>query len=108
LTSDFSSNSTIPTFPGAGIIADIAAASSTPTSVPFVLIASFLIYVASLVATYMMRKYQSTSVFFKAAIITGLMGVAIAVDVFDFWMMGFFLILAIAVTMASRPQGSVI
>jgi len=104
LTATFS-DTIAPTVPGADVITDVSASSSTPAQLPWVMIAGFVILVASISTTYILRKFGATSsVFIKLAIIAGLMGASISVGVFDFWMILFFLIISIAIGLASRPQ----
>jgi len=104
LTSNFSST-IAPTIPGADVITDVAASSSTPAQLPWVMIAGFVILVASISSTYVLRKFGATaSVFIKLAIIACLMGASVSVGVFDFWMVLYFLLPAIAIGLASRPQ----
>jgi hypothetical protein len=104
LTSNFSST-IAPTIPGADVITDAAASSGTPAQLPWVMIAGFVILASSMTVTYVIQKSGSgSSVLLKMAVIGGLMGASIAIGVFDFWMLLFFLLPAIAVGLASRPQ----
>jgi hypothetical protein len=104
LTSNFSST-IAPTIPGADVITDAAASSGTPAQLPWVMIVGFVTLALSLTVTATMRSFGGTaSVFIKTAVIAVCMGASVAVGVFDFWMVLFFLIPAIAIGLASRPQ----
>lgn len=106
LTSDFSSTSVTPTVPGGDVITAIATSGSTPAAVVWTFVVGFIIIVCSILATYVMRKFGSAnSIFVKMFIIVAIMGVSVAVKVFDFWMILLYLIPAIAVAWASRSQG---
>jgi hypothetical protein len=106
ITSNFSS-SINPTFPGADVVKAIAAASGTPVQLPFLLISSFVILAASLSLSYLFRRFQTGNgaVFIKIFTIAGGMGVCMALGIFDYWMILFFLIIAVAIGMGSRQQG---
>jgi len=96
-------------FPLAGVIATIAGATSpvTPSQLPLVLLAGFTIIALSLAVSGIMRKYGSGSIFVKIIVIAGVTGVFIALGNFgiDFWMLLVFLIIGIALAMASRHLG---
>jgi len=106
LTSEFRDTVT-PTMPGADVVTDAAASSGTPSQLPWVMIASFSIVGLSLLTTYVLRAFGSqASVLVKLSVVGTLMAAAIAVGVFDFWQIIFFLFPAIAIGLASRPQES--
>jgi hypothetical protein len=104
LTADFHSV-IAPPYPGADVVAEIAAASSTPSQLPFMFIGGFVILAFSIFTTWASRKFGTTSVFFKMGVIICFMGIAVALATFDWWMLIFFMIPAIAIGFASRPQG---
>ena len=102
-TSDFSTTIT-PTFPGKEVVDAIAAASDTPTQLPYTLIIGFVILALSVTTSWFMAKHGEKNLWIKLLVITVIMGFAVAVRMFDFWMLLFFLIMAIAIIMFSRRR----
>lgn len=93
--------------PGVDIIEAISAASGTPSQLPFNVIAGFVILAVSLVSSWFLAKHGSRNLWLKIILITILMAMCVAVKVFDFWMVVFFLIMAIAVALFSRQRSTV-
>lgn len=98
---------TVPTtggFPLAGVITAMANATSTPPQLPLLIIAVFIILAFSLTVSATMRKYGSGSLIPKIIAITAVMGVFIGLGNFgiDDWMLYVFLVIAVAIAMASR------
>lgn len=107
-TPDISGNFTTemePTFPGRAIIDAISEVGNTPAQLPYTIISGFLIVAASLTTSWLMRKYGSGSLLVKVFVIVAIMGVLVAVKLLDFWIIVIFLIIAIAMMMASRHTG---
>jgi hypothetical protein len=104
MTGSFSTTVT-PTFPGADIFVDIAAASSTPVQVPLMIVSCVGILILSLLGSWITRRFGNGNVIVKVIIILCMMGVLVGVGVFDFWMIMVFAILAIALAMASQQRG---
>lgn len=96
-----------PTYPGASVISDIAAASGTPAQLPFTILFAFLVLALSLVVTYLMRQSLASSLLVKFLVIAFAMWIGIVLNVVDFWMLLFFIFPAIAILAASK-QGSLI
>lgn len=103
---DVSPDPAVGEFPLAGVIATVAAATTlpTPSQLPLVLIAGFTIIGLSLAISGIMRKYGSGTIFVKILVIAGIMGIFVAFGNFgiDFWMIFIFLIIGVALAMASR------
>lgn len=91
------------TFPLAGVIAAVAAATSTPPQLPLLIIACFFILAASLTTSYTLRKFGSGSLIVKAFVIIGVMGIFVALTDWgiDFWMVVITAILMTAIAMMS-------
>lgn len=91
-------------FPLAGVIAAVADSTGTPAQLPLLLIAMFIIIASSLTASYIFRTYGVGSIVLKIVTIVVFMGIFIALKNFgvDFWMMVVFLIISVAMAMASR------
>lgn len=107
LTTDFRDTIT-PTAPGSEIVSAIAAASSTPSQLPFFLISGFVILVISLCMTYAMKKSSgTTSYIVKCVAMACLMGISVATSVFDWWMPLLWALPVIAMGFASKPTGVV-
>jgi hypothetical protein len=94
-------------FPLAGVISDIATATSTPAQLPLVFIAGFVILIVSLAASAIIRERGSGSVIAKIVAISATMGIFVALGNFgiDFWMIFVFLVIGVAMAMASRQLG---
>lgn len=95
------------TFPLAGVITAMAAATSTPAQLPLLIIAVFIILAASLSVSAIMRSHGSGSLIVKIITIAALMGIFVALGNFaiEFWMILVFLIISVAVAFASRQLG---
>jgi len=101
---NFTTTPTPTAAPGIAVVEAIAAAGSTPSQLPFILITGFAILAVSLTTSWFLKKYGARNIWVKIIVITGLMGFAIAVQIFDFWMLLFFLFMAIAVALFSRQR----
>lgn len=103
VTGNFSTT-VAPTLPGADVITDVAAAGQVPSQLPWHIISGFVILIASLVVSWLMRHYGSNSVMIKCFVIGIAMAFAVGVQLYDFWMLIFFVIISVALLMASRQQ----
>lgn len=107
ITGNFTITPPSGTFPLAGVIAAVANATSTPPQLPLLIIALFVTLAASLSVSAVMRRYGSGSLIVKMLAIAAFMGIFIALANFgiDFWMLVVFLIISVALAMASRQLG---
>lgn len=105
ISGTFTTGNVTPTFPGASIITAIAAATSTPNNLPLTIITGVVILILSLAVSALMRRGGSGSLIIKMVLIGGLLGVAVATQIFDLWMPLVFLLLAAAVAMGSQQRG---
>jgi hypothetical protein len=103
--STFTTGTVTPTFPGASVITAIATATSTPNNLPLTIITGVIILIASLAVSTLMRRGGSGSLIIKMVLIGGLLGVAVATQIFDLWMPIVFLIMAGALAMGSQQRG---
>lgn len=101
ITGNFTSTNVTSTFPGASVVAALAAASSTPAELPLNLIGGFVILALSFSVSAVMRKHAAGSMLVKGFLIACLMGIAVATKTYDFWMIVVFAFLGIALAMAS-------
>jgi len=94
-------------FPLAGVITAVANATSTPPQLPLLIIACFITLAISLTISATMRRYGSGSIFAKIIAIASVMGIFVAFANFgiDFWMIVVFLVIAVAMGMASKQIG---
>jgi len=104
IVSEFSTTPPAGTFPLAGVITAVATATETPPQLPLVIIAGFTIIALSLAISGIMRKYGSGTILVKVIVIAALMGCFVAIGNFgiDFWMIVVFIIIGVALAMASR------
>lgn len=91
-----------PPFPGANIVTDMATASSTPAQLPFHIIAGFIILTLSVLVGWMMRQYGQASTFVKLFVVAVLMGIAVALKVYDVWMVLIYFFIGLAFAMGSK------
>jgi hypothetical protein len=105
ISGTFTTGTVTPTYPGADVITAIAAASGTPSNLPFTIITGVVILILSLSVSALMRRGGSGSLIIKMVLIAGLLGVAVALQVFDLWMPIVFLLLAAALAMGSQQRG---
>ncbi len=105
-TGNFTTNIS-PTFPGKQVIEALAVSSGTPTQLPFVLISGFVLLVCSLLISSLLKQHGvgSGNLFVKIAVITVVMGILVAVQLLDLWILIFFLMMAIAIAMMSQNRG---
>lgn len=104
LTGNFSTTVNA-TFPGAALITAVATAGDMPVQLPMHMIFGFGILMMSLVLSWAMRRFGSGSLIVKGMWIACIMGFAVGIQVYDLWMMLIFVIIAVALAMASRQQG---
>lgn len=90
-------------FPGKSILADIATVGSVPQQLLFLVLGAFLILCISLLVTWAFKHMDvaNGAALFKALIVSTCIGVAIALDVFDWWMLILFAILIAAIASAN-------
>lgn len=105
MTSQFSSNTSNVTWPGADIFKALATSSSTPTPLIFVTLAMFLILICSLTLSWGMSKIGGPSNFVKLIVVSCLMGVANGVGAFDFWMVLAYILIALSLVFAGSKKG---
>jgi hypothetical protein len=106
-TSNISANFTTslnPTFPLAELIQDVSDASSTPSQLPFTIIAGVVILACSLMFGWFLRRFGAQSLFVKLVIIVMLMGLMIAVQWLDLWILVIFIIIGIALALGSQTR----
>jgi len=86
------------------VIIAVANATGTPEQIPLLIIAAFVILAASLSMSSIMRRYGSGTLIVKTITIIAFMAIFIALKNFaiDFWMLCVFLVIAVAMMMASR------
>jgi hypothetical protein len=101
----FTTGTVTPTFPGASVITALAAASGTPNNLPLTIITGVIILIASISVSALMRRGGSGSLIIKIVLIAGLLGIAVATQVFDLWMPIVFLLIAAALAMGSQQRG---
>ena len=106
-TGNFSTTPTPTSAPFIAVIEAVSTATATPSQLPFTIIAGFIILATSLGVTHFMRKNNANSLVIKLAVIITLFGIFIAVDIFDFWMLVFFVIPAIAIIFLKAQGQSV-
>lgn len=107
ITSEFTVVPPTGTFPLAPVIAAVATATDTPPQLPLLIIAGFVILAASFCVSYIFRLHGSGTIFVKILVIAAFMGIFVALGNFgiDFWMLVVFLIISIAMAMASKQLG---
>jgi hypothetical protein len=95
-----------PDFPGSDIWDDLADSSSTPVQLIWMLITGFVILVISLTSSWMMKRFGNASHFIKGAIIFGLMGLCVGLNLYDWWMIMIFAVIALALSWMSQQRGA--
>jgi len=91
-----------PSLPGSSVIEDINSSTGTPAQLPFTTIAGFVILACSLVVSWTLRQSGSRSLFIKLLLITMLMGIFVALEIMDLWMLIFFVLMALAINAMSK------
>jgi hypothetical protein len=104
ISGNFTTGNTSVTYPGEGILRSITKATGTPYQIPSTFIATFLILLASMGASYFLKQYSSPSMFVKSTVNTFGYGIAVALKVFDWWMLIFFFIFEIAFWFAAAER----
>lgn len=112
LTSNLTtSNSTYPAsgnttidYPGRTLILAIASAGGTPESWPALIIGTFLLVALSLCVSYFLGEQGATSLMAKSAVNIVGYGVLVALHIFDWWMLLFFLIFEQAIWFAAEER----
>ncbi len=106
-SSGFTSNTSGATYPGAGVITDIATAGETPVPFLTLILGGIFTLALSLVTTHFLREHNVTSLIIKAAIIACCMGIFVAVKAMDGWLIMIFIMIAIGIAMASGTRSLV-
>jgi hypothetical protein len=101
ISGNFSTTNTTATFPGAAVIKALADASATPAELPLNIITGWVILALSFSMSAVLRKNMSMTLFVKGFLIALLMGIAVAVKVFDFWMIILFVYFGVTVALIS-------
>ena len=101
---EFTTTPTPTAAPGVAVIEAIAAASGTPSQLPFTIISAFVIIAISILTTWFMKKHGARNIWMKIIVIVICMALCVGVKVLDFWMIIFFLIMGIAVALFSRQR----
>jgi len=93
----FSSNTTVSTVPGIDVLTAVAAPSGTP--VPFILylLSGVFLLACSFGISYLMRDGGSSSLVVKILLILGLLGVLVALSIFDDWVLWLFAMIAFGI-----------
>lgn len=104
MTGDYST-SIAPTFPGADLWVDAAAAGEMPVQLPLMIITAVVIIIASLFSSWLTKRFGNANVFVKVIIILCFMGICTGVGIYDFWMVLTFGILGVALAFASQQRG---
>jgi len=104
ITGNFTSGNSSSTYPGESIIRDITTATGVPYQLPSTFIATFLILIASMVTSYFLKQHAAPSMFVKSTINTAGYGIAVALHIYDWWMLIFFFIFEIAFWFAAAER----
>lgn len=86
----------------AQIIEDVTAPSNTPTQLPYTLMSGFAILAMSWLVAYLMKRGGTNSLIAQMIVICAMMGLFIAMQLMDFWILIFFVIFAVTMAMASK------
>lgn len=92
-----------PTLPGSDVIEDISNATGTPTQLPWTTMAGFLILAISFTLSWKLKESGARSLMVKWMVIALFMGILVVLGIFDFWMLIFFVLMALAVNSMSKP-----
>lgn len=106
-TPGVSSNFTIdvsPTYPGRDVISAVAIKGVVPETLPTVIFSTFVLIVISLAMSYMMKSVGTNSLFIKTIVITAVMCVYAALQIYDVWQVYFFVLPALALCWLSRQR----
>lgn len=104
VSGNFTTGNTSLSYPGGAVIKAIASATATPSQFPETIIATFIILAVSICFSALFRRYGSGSTFIKIIILVAGFGIAIAVNVYDWWMLVFLFIFALTAIYASNER----
>jgi hypothetical protein len=93
-----------PLGPLSKIINAISTAGSTPSQLPYILIAGVILIAVSYTVSWGLRTQGSGSLFIKGTVVFALMAIFAGMKWLDVWMLIFFLIFAVSFAMGSRHQ----
>jgi hypothetical protein len=102
MTGEFTTDTVDPKDPISQLLKVISEDTDTPAQLTINLLAGFLILAISLSLGYFSRQNGVVSTLLKAVLIGVCMAIAIALQVFDTWMLLFFSLMGISVILASR------
>lgn len=96
ISANFTTGNATLAYPGSDVIQQLVNQTGVPYQIPSTFIATFLILITSMAASYFMRRNSSMSFFVKSIVNTFGYGIAVALQVFDWWMIIFFFITEIS------------
>lgn len=98
------SNITASGVPGESIIDDVADSSGTPSIWLWGIIGGFTIALSGLAISWMERQFGGGggTLLLRFGVVTVLIGLFVAFDIYDFWMMALFIMIALMPLVASR------
>lgn len=94
-----------PKGPFAQIIIDAATAGTTPSQLPFIILTLLVILAISFLVSHTWRRAAANSpLWAKGVLCIGMIGIAVALQYWDWWMLFFYVIFFAALGLASRHQ----
>lgn len=107
VTGNFATGNATLTYPGRAVIQAISNASATPSQFLETIIFTFVILAVSIAFSALMRRSGSGSIVIKIVILVTGFGIAVSLHVYDWWMLVFLFIFAVAAIYASNERISV-
>lgn len=106
ISGNFTSGNVTKNYPGRALIESLSTATSTPSQLPATIISGFVILALSLTTSAFLRQYGTVSILAKFFVLAAGFGVAIALNIYDFWMMFFLGVFALFVLFGSKEKQS--
>lgn len=104
ISGNFTTGNVSISYPGSDILVQLEAQTGVPYQIPSTFIATFLILVASMVTSYFLKSHAGMSLFIKSIVNTMGYGIAVALQIYDWWMLIFFFIFEVSFWFAAAER----
>jgi hypothetical protein len=104
VTANFTSGNQTLDYPLKNIIDSISSAGGVPSQIPSTYIAAFFLIVLSLATSYFLKQQSAASLFVKSVVNIAGYGILVALHIFDWWMLIFYLIFELAIWLGAKER----
>jgi hypothetical protein len=107
ISGNFTTGNITITYPGSEILRQLTSQTGVPYQLPSTFIATFLILVASMATSAFLKSHAGVSLFVKSIVNSAGYGIAVALQIYDWWMLIFFFIFEVSFWFAASERKNV-